>query len=237
MSKSGPLGLLLAIIEIPWLFVLNIWNHFWTLGLWIREIRQYYAGPHLRKADLLMMVEYGLRSPFTISRKATRKGHLPEDLTVYGETPWTTLERALQAVNMRAEDVFVELGAGTGRNLLFVHYFYGARAIGYEIVERFVEKFSWLQFHLKLSDKSEMRAANWFEADLEKEGGNVFFLVGSCYSDDHLKLANHKLSSLKSGARIITVSYPLDEDDFEAIGHFEAPFSWGRGTIFLQRRR
>ena len=236
-GRKGLFGALLDLLEIPWLILLNWGNHFWNLGLWIREIRRYYGMGPLRRADLMWMLEYGFRSPFTLSRQATRRQQLPEDLTVYGETPWTTLEEVCEAVNLNADDIFVDLGAGTGRNLLFMHYFYGVRAIGYELVPRFVEKFSWLQHHLRLQGIVELHNQNWFEVDLAATPGTVFFLVGSCYSDEHLELATAKLAQLPPGTRIVTVSYPLAHEAFELISEFSAAFSWGRGTVFCQQRR
>lgn len=224
---------LLGVIEIPWLMVLNVWNHFWNFGIWTLEIRRYYRNPFLMKADWLWMLEYGLKSPFTLSRQATEQAGLPDDLTVYGETPWTTLEKVCEAVKLGTDDVFVELGAGTGRNLLFVHYWYGARAVGYELVPRFVEKFSWLQKHLLLEGVADLHLANWFDENL---AGSVFFLVGSCYSDEHLEQATAKLLELEVESRVVTVSYPLTDPGFELLESFSAPFSWGIGTVYVHKR-
>lgn len=238
MAETKSSGLLQAIydlIGIPWLMVLNLWNHFWNLGIWIGEIRRYYADALLRRADLMWMVEYSLSSPFTLSRKAREEAGLAADLTVYGETPWTTLERVCEALKLGPDDMFVDLGAGTGRTLLFVHYRFGARALGYELVPRFVEKFAWLQHRLGLATIVEMRAQNWFDADLSQ--GTAFFLVGSCYSDDHLEIARKKLAELPAGSRIASVSYPIAGDAFEPLGDFVSAFSWGSGTVYLQRRR
>lgn len=222
------------IFEIPWLVLVNWANHFWNFWLWLQEIRRYYTLGPLMKADLLWMIEYGLQSPFSLSRQATETQQLPEDLTVYGETPWTSLDRICQEVGLCSEDVFVELGAGTGRNLLFIHYWFGARAIGYELVPRFVEKFNWLKHHLHLDKIVDLHLKNWFEAELS---GNIFFLVGTCYSDFHLKKAEEKLADLQAGTRIITVSYPLDENLFEPLKSFQTAFSWGQGTVYIQRKR
>lgn len=223
-----------AWLEWPWLVFLNLWNHLWNFGLWLTEIRRFYRDPALRRADRLWMVEYGLSDPFALSRKATQQADLDTDLTVYGETPWTTLERVCRALELTAEETFVELGAGTGRNLLFVCYRFQARAVGYELIPRFVEKFTWLRQRLQLTQRVEMHAQNWFDAELD---GQVLFLVGSCYSDAHLERANQKLAGLAPGTRVASVSYPLDTVCFEGLGSFRAPFSWGMGTVYLQIRR
>lgn len=221
---------LFRLIELPWLVLLNWFNHFWNLGLYIQEVRYFYRGA-LLKADLLWMLEYGLKNPFEISRRATREQDLDADLTVYGETPWTTLESVCQAVHLTAQDHFVELGCGTGRNLLFLNYRYACQITGYEIVPRFVEKFTWLKQRLGLQ-RIDLRQANWLDADLQ---GTVFYLVGSCYSDTHLAQAQQKLADLPGGTRIVTVSYPLTGPSFRLIKSWQSAFSWGKGTLYYQQ--
>lgn len=229
------LSLLRSLLEWPWLLLLNLWNHFYTFALWLGEIRRFYRYPPLIKADVLWMLDYAWSSPFTLSRKATQKQALPEDLTVYGETPWTTLETLCKAVQLSAQDCFVELGCGTGRNLLFVPLMFDCHAQGYELVPRFVDKLRWLLHAMRLDSNVEVFCQNWFEADLSQ--GSVFFLVGTCYSDEHLQRACQKLKEVPPGARMLTVSWPLPESDFEMMQSQEFPFSWGKGTVYIQRRR
>lgn len=221
---------LFRLIELPWLILLNGYNHFWNLGLYIQEVRRFYQGP-LLKADLLWMLEYGLKNPFEMSRRATREQGLDADLTVYGETPWTTLESVCEAVNLKGQDHFVELGCGTGRNLLFLNYRYACQITGYELIPRFVEKFAWLKQRLGLQ-RIDLRLANWLDADLQ---GTVFYLVGSCYSDEHLAQAQDKLADLPGGTRIVTVSYPLTGPSFRLVKSWQAPFSWGKGTLYYHQ--
>lgn len=231
------LASLRALCEWPWLLVLNLGNHFWNFGLWLQEIRRYYGHVLLSRADLLWMLEYGWHSPFALSQRAQREGHLPADLLVYGETPWPTLERICDALALQNHELFVDLGCGTGRNLVFVHHWYGARSRGYELVPRFVAKFRWLQQRLKLTERVEMRQANWLERPVaELAEGQAFLLVGSCYDDHHLQLATRHLSHLPVGTRLATVSYPLHDPAFERLSEFRAPFSWGWGTVYIQRR-
>ncbi|PIQ25861.1 hypothetical protein COW36_22245 [bacterium (Candidatus Blackallbacteria) CG17_big_fil_post_rev_8_21_14_2_50_48_46] len=226
---------LFALLELPWLLVLNFWNHFYTFGLWLEEAYRFYRLYPLFLADLYWMLEYAWSSPFSLSRKATQKEGLPEDLTVYGETPWTTLEAICQEIELKPEDVFVELGCGTGRNLLFVSLYFYCRSLGYELVPRFIEKLRWLLHKLKLEATIQIFCQNWFEADLSS--GTVFFLVGTCYSDENLERASQKLRELPAGVRVITVSWALPEADFETLKSQQMRFSWGKGTVFFQRRR
>jgi len=229
------LHVLRRLLELPWLVLLNWGNHFWGLWLWLGEIRRYYWLWPLMQADLYWMQAYGLKSPFTLSRRATARAELPEDLTVYGETPWTTLERIAQAAGLKAQDQVFELGCGTGRTLLFFYYWYGCQVRGYELVPEFVEIFASLNQKLAWGQDVEMHQQNWFEADLSP--GSFFFLVGSCYSDQHLLQAARQLAQVRPGSTVVTVSCPLPAEDFELQSQFLAPFSWGRATVYIHRRR
>lgn len=220
--------------ELPGLVLLNWLNHFWNLWLWLAEIRAFYGNPALRRADWLWMRSYGLQSPFDLSRRALQAGQLPEDLSIYGETPWTTLRRIARAAGLQPGSQVIDLGCGTGRTLLFFYYALGCPARGYELVPAFVSRFEALQARLGLGEAVQIFAQNWFEADLRD--GDFLLLVGTCYSDEHLQQASRCLSQLRRGAVVASVSYALDSPDFELWQHFEAAFSWGRATVFLQRR-
>lgn len=188
------------------------------------------------------MRTYGLQNPFRLSAQATRQmGDAHADLTVYGETPWVTLARMAKAVRLQPGEHFVELGAGTGRNLLWMTYFAQVRATGFELVPAFVEHFEHFQSLCaeglpELEAPPIMHPYNWFEADLQALAGDVFLLVGTCYDGEHRQQANACLQQLPGGTRVITVSYALSSQSFMLDTSFTAPFSWGKGTVFVQTR-
>lgn len=213
----------------PWWMLVAIGNNFYNFWLYLDEVRRYYRYPPLLWADCLWMLEYALSNPFTLSSKATRTDKLPEDLTVYGETPWTTLEHICQAANLQADDHFVDLGCGTGRTLLFVAHYYHCRVSGYELIPRFVHKLRWLRQALHLETQLDIYPDNWLKQPL---AGTVFLLVGTCYSDEHRTAAETKLRQLPSGTRIISISYPLQGLALQET--LTLPFSWGKGTAYIQ---
>lgn len=186
------------------------------------------------------MKQYGLQNPFRLSAQATRQlGASYTDLTVYGETPWITLERMLKAVDFKPGEHFVELGAGTGRNLLWVAYYMQSPATGFELVPDFVSRFQELLTSSRLPESfqpMQLQQQNWFEADFDALAGDVFLLVGTCYDDLHRQKASACLRRLKPGQRVITVSYALPAQDFILLSSFTAPFSWGKGTVYVHER-
>lgn len=179
------------------------------------------------------MRAYGLQNPFRLSAQATRQlEDAHADLTVYGETPWTTLARMAAAVGLQPGEHFVELGAGMGRNLLWMSHYARAQATGFELIPAFVERFQ----SLACRGTAVMHQQNWFDVDLTALQGDVFLLVGTCYDDRHRKTANACLQQVPAGTRIITVSYALSAQHFLLTSSFEAAFSWGKGTVFVHTR-
>lgn len=180
------------------------------------------------------MRAYGLQNPFRLSAQATRQlGPEHDDLTVYGETPWITLARMATAVQLQPGEHFVELGAGTGRNLLWMWHYARVKATGFELIPAFVERFREV---IAGETSVVMHPRNWFDVDLKALQGDVFLLVGTCYDDAHRAQANTCLQQLPAGTRIITVSYALSARHFLLTSSFEAAFSWGKGTVFVHTR-
>lgn len=222
------------LLEWPYLVVLNIWNHFYNFGIYLGEIAKFYRYPLLRDIDLAWMWAYAWQSPFQISGQLTRQEGLPSDITVYGETPWTTMAQILQQIPLQPQDVFYELGCGTGRNLLFVHGYYGIPVVGYEIIPLFVSRLKALCQALGLSAGISVHGQNWFQADLSP--GTIFFLVGTCYEDETIAAAELALNRVRSGSWVISTSYALDVPGLKVIKEMKLPFSWGSGTVYIQRR-
>lgn len=85
------------------------------------------------------------------------------------------LLRVVDQAPVRSTDVFVDIGAGTGRAMALVHLLTGARAIGVEIQPAFVREARALTTRLGLGD------VGCFEGDAAAlgdilPGGSVFFL-------------------------------------------------------------
>lgn len=208
-------------------------NALWGFGLYLRDVVAFYRYTPLRKADLKLMRAYGLQNPFRLSALGTQAlGPDYEDLTVYGETPWCTLARIAAAVELQPGEHFVELGAGTGRNLLWAHYFAQVKASGYELIPTFVERFKSFENIPML----QLYEQNWFDVDLKALGGDVYLLVGTCYDDTHREQANDCLRRLPKGKRVITISYALPAHDFILQRSFIGSFSWGKGTVFIHEK-
>ena len=84
----------------------------------------------------------------------------------------------------------------------------------------------------------EFKLENFLESDLKK--ATVIYLYGTCFDTDFIQKLIHKFSFLPKGTTIVTVSYSLVEympiPLFEVIKCFSAPFTWGEGDVYIQRK-
>lgn len=200
------------------------------LKQWLR----FYSTPQFFKADRLFKMSYLRHSPYYISQEQIQKVELPDKILTYGETPWKTLYDILLQLPIAQDDIFYELGFGTGRNLVFTHLFFNLNVVGYELIPEFYERASSIVKTLKIEDKVELYRENWFEADLSK--GKIFYITSTCYGSDEFELMREKFKEIPDGAYIITLSQKLEVDYLEVLHMGSYLFSWGETLVFIHRK-
>lgn len=130
-------------------------------------------------------------------------------------------------------DRFVDLGAGRGRGVFFIHYRFGCKATGIEQVPAFVATAN------RVQEKKKVEGVSFIEKELSEadlDVGNIFYLAWTCFSEDHVELLTQKLETLPAGIRVATVSFPIPSEQFISLDSFAAPFAWGNGDIFIQQK-
>lgn len=197
----------------------------------------YYRNPFFLASDLLLKFFYLFSSPYQTSKKfLSEKG--VQDVHTFGETPLTTLDKIMQAVAVKENDVVFELGCATGRTSFWLRHFTQATVVGIEYVPDFVYRASIVKKWLKIKRLDfclqDMRQVYFKMA-------TVVYIYGSCFEDDFLEVLTARLRELEKGACVITVSYPLtdyqgSESLFEVTDQFPAKFFWGEGEVYIQRR-
>lgn len=216
-------------------FFLNIFNIFYNFSIFFREAIIFYPRKQLYKLDFLFFLAYSVHSPFTISRKDTEQFLLPEDLTIYGETPWITIEKILKRISIKESDHFFELGFGTGRTLLFVNRFFNIPVTGFELIPTFVEKAQRINQTMPGNKPVNLLNLDWFTGDLTK--GTIFYITGTCYSDEQIELMLEKMREIPDDSYIITTSFPIQQENIIQIEELSCLYSWGKGTVFIHKKR
>lgn len=196
----------------------------------------YYASSVFRNIDSTIVFSYLYKNPFKISKQFLLKTGA-DDIYTYGETPLTTLDHICSECRLSDRDTVFELGCGRGRTCFWLHEFIGCSVVGVDHVPQFIERAN------DVKGKFEVQGVEFRQGDLlttSLTGATVVYLYGTCYSAAFIQqLADH-LTSLPKGAKVITVSYSLNEfapkAPFEVMRRFPAQFTWGEADVFLQIR-
>ncbi|MBT3393667.1 MAG: hypothetical protein HN411_00965 [Waddliaceae bacterium] len=195
--------------------------------------RYYIRSWRYALADTMIIAAYLWRSPFRIHKNfLIKKGE--KDVYTYGETPILTMKKIAEECNITADDTFVELGSGRGRTVLWVNIALGCKSRGIEIVPFFVDNAArickTLKFHDVIFSKEDMLSCDIIDA-------TVVYLYEICLEDTILEAMTKKFASLPLGAKVITVSAPLEAPYLPVTKTFTAKYPWGDAEVFIHRKQ
>jgi len=120
-------------------------------------------------------------------------------------SPPQVVRQMLTLVELRAGEVFFDLGAGDGRTVIMAAKDFGARAVGVELREDLVKKALGAVYEQSLQDRITIVNGDMFNVDLTS--ADVIFLYLTTSANEKIK---GKLESeLKPGARIVSHDYEV----------------------------
>jgi SAM-dependent methyltransferase len=126
----------------------------------------------------------------------------------------------------RKDDVFYDLGCGTGKVVLQVAYEKDIKSIGVELNKERLEIARSVSDEMGMSDKVQ-----FIEGDISKmsyEGGTVFYLCSTCFDDELMQLLWENLSKVQSIRYIFTLRpFPSKRE----IQKITVPTSWSDSSI------
>jgi SAM-dependent methyltransferase len=188
--------------------------HFAVKGYeWVeqRRVRKlFYHNPCYRALDIALLKgpnPYRLKEAFP-----------------YGETPLTSLKQIADRFGLKSEDRVVDLGCGRGRGVFFLAEHYGCQVQGIDKMASFIERAE------KLKRDHRIQNAAFICGDMREfdcSGATFVFFYGTTFSEEFVRELR-----FPRGAKIVTVSYPLE--GFEVRDRFTVSFPWGVGDVYLQ---
>lgn len=214
---------------------LNIRTTFFRFFEWGRVLLRYYRRLSFLFTDLLLSSHYIARTPHQVS-KAFMIEQGAKNIYTYGETPLTTLDRIARQCGILSKDVVYELGCGSGRTVFWLHHFIRCKAVGIDYQPTFIRRANrvkeWLRLDRIAFYLEDMLSANYRDA-------TVIYLYGTCLEDAIIEKLLERFEQLKSGTKVITVSYPLTDysESYKLIKHFPARFPWGKAEVFLNLKK
>jgi SAM-dependent methyltransferase len=215
------------------LYWINFKVGLWNFTEYLQVIAKYYSHWTFAKIDLNLLRGYMLESPYTVSKNfLLQKGE--EDIYAYGETPLTTLEKMSKACDIKPEDTVFELGCGRGRTCFWLCEFIGCTVVGIEFIPYFVEQANRVKKASEVK-KISFRCEDILLSDLSK--ATIIYLYGTCFDEFFIKKLIKKFKKLRSGTKIITISYPLtdyfSDTKIKLIKSGKASFPWGTTSFYI----
>ncbi len=213
------------------LLLIRFKTGFWEFREFFKVAFKFWTNPPFFLQDISLLSLYLFQNPYRISKKFLLKLGA-KDPYVYGETPLTTFETILRKVKTSPEDTLFELGCGRGRTCYLAASVFKCRVVGADFVKTFIDKAKKANF----SSNPTFVLGNFL--DLPFEEATLIYLYGSAMTDEEIYSLILALKKSQTKARIMTVSFPLDDYDasFKTLEEFEVVFPWGKTTLYVQKR-
>lgn len=120
-------------------------------------------------------------------------------------SPVQVIRQMLVLADLRAGEVFFDLGAGDGRTVVMAAKEYGASAVGVELREDLAKKALSTIYEQSLQDRITLVNGDMFNVDLTSADVVFLYLTTSANEKVKPKLENE----LKRGSRIISHDYEI----------------------------
>jgi predicted RNA methylase len=123
----------------------------------------------------------------------------------YVPTPPQVIQRMLRLAELRAGEVFFDLGSGDGRTVIMAAKEFGARTVGVELREDLAKKALSTIYEQSLQDRITIVNGDMFNVDLTSADVIFLYLTTSANEKVRPKLD----SELKRGVRIVSHDYEI----------------------------
>jgi SAM-dependent methyltransferase len=172
--------------------------------------------------------------PAKVSYQERKDKNILDDKTLtYGESTWNGLIKIIDDLEIKDNDVFYDLGSGSGKIIFLVNKKFGIKAIGIEFIEYFTKLSDIIKKKLDL-DKIKFINSDFFKEDFSK--GTIFYMTATCFNDEIMERMSEKFKKLKPGARIVTITRPLKGDHLELYKKKIVEFGWSKDHVYFYKK-
>lgn len=206
------------------------WCYFLFLNT--AEYLLHLGHPALLASERLLARAYLNPSQFWIALTEGVRITGPETLyrLTYGETSWFGIGASLRLVQATAQDVFYDLGCGTGRNVFFAQAEYGMKAVGIDLIPQFVSTAQEIVQQLNLQGITFLQQ-NIFDTPLHE--ATIVYVTANCLDQEWLDRLILRLRDLPVGARVISTARAIPSPELQLQYTQKQFFSWGLDTVYF----
>lgn len=207
----------------------------------LNRLKAYTLHKRINKISTLFSTLYtGINGFKASTDHRTRLNEQNENYT-YGEILFDSFSQILQAAQPLPNDIFYDLGCGTGKAVVATALLYhdiNARGVEilpplYTICESVKEKYRQLPNNHSTSSVDFFHA-DFFEYDFSD--GNIVFINATSINQKTWNALSNKLHLLPKGARIILSTKSIDDSRFKLIHSGLYLMSWGHSAIRIYKK-
>ncbi|OGK50722.1 hypothetical protein A3B50_04450 [Candidatus Roizmanbacteria bacterium RIFCSPLOWO2_01_FULL_40_42] len=182
---------------------------------------------------------------YDLSFSARKKLQFHDKGLTYGEIVPESFYKILSQVNPQKDEVFYDLGSGTGKAVLAASLFFPfSKTVGVELLDDLYDASQQVLQRYQKEIIPRLNTSNspeikFFQADFldfDFSDADVIFAHATCFHDGQLRELLHKFEKLKKGARLIIVSKEVDSHSYALTNTSEHPFSWGQATLHFYEK-
>lgn len=183
-------------------------------------------------------VQYGAHDLSLMERIHRDLTH--DERYIYGATPWVVLLQLTEGLEFAADEVFVELGCGTGHFCFFMQQVYGIQAIGLEALNTFIVKAQQIMQELSQPPASlQLDGLQFFNLDFLNfnfSRGSFFYVAWTCFPEAlRTAILEKFFRECRPGTRLLVLTHALEDPRLELLRESQGLFSWGRDVARLYR--
>lgn len=201
------------------------------LLIFLRELFFVITKPRIWRFYLYFILEYLFFSPYYYVNKESKNDN------VFGFTPIFTMNRIIKKIFAEEAinpDSFLDVGCGDSRLLFFLYLQYGFRCMGVDLNTKLIRKAHLIQHALEL-EKIDIIEGDFFDYSWAEYG--IIFLAWTTFKKGTVNKIMRKIKEeALEGTYIVSLSFPITGREFETIEMSNSLFSWGKSTVYIQRR-
>ncbi|MDO8626123.1 MAG: hypothetical protein Q7K39_01540 [Candidatus Magasanikbacteria bacterium] len=185
-----------------------------------------------------------------ISTTERQKLNLRNSSLTYGEINFEAMQAIVSALGETAGKNFYDLGAGTGKAVILAALLANfKKTVGIELLPALYQAAEVARKKLVLQMAQEPRdqtAVNKTTAEVLFIRDNIFWadfseadvvLVSTtCFDERMMEMLKRRLTMLRPGSLVITVSQSLHSGYYDIIGRFKINLKWGEATVFIHKK-
>jgi SAM-dependent methyltransferase len=194
----------------------------------------------------LQSMLYGDIDGYALSSRGRERAGIHSENMTYGEVTPEVMELLMTAANAKPGESFYDLGAGTGKGVLYSALMSDlGRCTGIELLPELHEASKLAQSrymeHLlpKLPDHKKAQQIDFLCGDMlqiDFSDADIIFTHCTCFSAPLMDAITEKFNKLKKGARVITVSKGLTSPYYAATVTNTVQMAWGTATAYMYEK-